>query len=93
MVYFGVLYGIFKENGGQAAVHNRIYEQIIYNYMVSKIETAYVIGKRTTTAYLAKDALDMEHMLAGLRTKTEKKFWLKNIHTKRSSYDKINIMV
>jgi len=63
LVCFGVLYGVFKDNRGQTALHNRIYEQIIYNYMESKIETAYVMGKRTTTAYLAKDVLDMEQVL------------------------------
>ena len=31
----GILYGIFKRNG-QIRIHNRIYEQLIYDYMISK---------------------------------------------------------
>ncbi len=34
----GVTYGIFKQNG-QLKIHNRIYEQVIYNYLISKEET------------------------------------------------------
>ncbi|MEM9886929.1 MAG: AAA family ATPase [Bacteroidota bacterium] len=35
----GVLYGIFKRNG-QVKVHNRIYEQLIYDYLASKMLTS-----------------------------------------------------
>ncbi|MEJ6951049.1 AAA-like domain-containing protein [Natronospora cellulosivora (SeqCode)] len=35
----GVLYGIFDNDNGFLKIHNRIYEQRIYNYMISKIET------------------------------------------------------
>ena len=34
-----MLYGIFKKEEDFLKIHNRIYEQIIYNYMVSKVET------------------------------------------------------
>ena len=41
LIKMGVTYGIFKNNGGsRLQIHNQIYEQIIYNYMISKIETA-----------------------------------------------------
>jgi hypothetical protein len=33
----GILYGIFKRNGS-IRIHNKIYEQRIYNYMISNIE-------------------------------------------------------
>ncbi len=35
----GVLYGIFDNDNGFLRIHNKIYEQRIYNYMISKIET------------------------------------------------------
>jgi hypothetical protein len=38
LVHFGVLYGIFKNETGKVRIHNRVYEQIIYNYMASKLE-------------------------------------------------------
>lgn len=33
----GILYGIFKRNG-TIRIHNKIYEQLIYNYMASNVE-------------------------------------------------------
>jgi len=33
----GILYGIFKRNGS-VKIHNRIYEQLIYSYMISNTE-------------------------------------------------------
>ncbi len=33
----GVVYGVFKQNG-KLKIHNRIYEQRIYNYLISNIE-------------------------------------------------------
>jgi len=38
LVHFGVLYGIFKNETGNVRIHNRVYEQIIYHYMASKLE-------------------------------------------------------
>ena len=34
----GVLYGVFKRNG-KVKIHNRIYEQLIYDYLASVVET------------------------------------------------------
>ncbi|TDP81427.1 PD-(D/E)XK nuclease superfamily protein [Halanaerobium saccharolyticum] len=36
----GELYGIFKNDNGSLKIHNRIYEQRIYNYLISKIENS-----------------------------------------------------
>lgn len=33
----GILYGIFKRNG-MVKIHNKVYEQLIYNYMASNVE-------------------------------------------------------
>ena len=38
LLHFGVLYGIFKNETGKVRIHNRVYEQIIYHYMASKLE-------------------------------------------------------
>ncbi|MCB9293538.1 MAG: hypothetical protein H6559_10510 [Lewinellaceae bacterium] len=37
-IHQGVLYGVFNPNGN-VKIHNRIYEQLIYNYMASKALT------------------------------------------------------
>ncbi|MFM9947025.1 MAG: AAA-like domain-containing protein [Saprospiraceae bacterium] len=44
-IHQGVLYGIFKRNGN-VRIHNRIYEQLIYDFMTSNLEV-----KMKTDAY------------------------------------------
>lgn len=44
IIELGSLYGFFKDMGGRLRIHNRIYEQRIYNYMTSKIRTSVSIG-------------------------------------------------
>jgi len=36
----GTIYGIFKNKNKILQIHNRIYEQVIYNYLSSKMETS-----------------------------------------------------
>jgi len=40
IILFGKIYGVLKDELGKAKIHNRLYEQRIYNYMASKLETA-----------------------------------------------------
>ncbi len=40
VIYFGKLHGILDEEKQKTKVHNRLYEQRIYNYMASKMETS-----------------------------------------------------
>ena len=37
LISIGTMYGVFKRNG-EVKIHNRVYEQRIYNYMASKVE-------------------------------------------------------
>ncbi|WP_035571189.1 AAA-like domain-containing protein [Halonatronum saccharophilum] len=39
IINLGELYGIFRNESGRVKLHNRIYEQRIYNYLISKVET------------------------------------------------------
>ncbi|WP_061995684.1 AAA family ATPase [Clostridium sp. ATCC 25772] len=39
-INLGCLYGIFKEDKGNLKINNRIYEQLIYDYRISKIQTS-----------------------------------------------------
>lgn len=62
-IYKGILYGIFKRNG-QVKIHNRIYEQLIYDYLASKLLT----GTKERLNYGGfflndDDSLDMEAAL------------------------------
>ena len=36
----GELYGMFKNENGIIKISNRIYQQLIYGYMISKLETS-----------------------------------------------------
>lgn len=47
----GTLYGIFKEQNGFVKINNRIFEQRIYNYFVSKLENKI----NTMTSYNFRD--------------------------------------
>ncbi|AQR89944.1 hypothetical protein CLOBY_17060 [Clostridium saccharobutylicum] len=44
IITMAIMYGIFKNNNGRVKIHNRIYEQRIYNYMSSLIETTSNLG-------------------------------------------------
>ena len=41
IIEIGVIYGYFKNNQGKVAISNKIFGEIIYNYMVSKLENNY----------------------------------------------------
>jgi hypothetical protein len=51
LILFGKIYGVLKEEKGKAKIHNRLYEQRIYNYMASKLETS---GKAIWDHFTAK---------------------------------------
>ena len=51
LIHFGVLYGIFKDETGKVRIHNRVYEQIIYHYMASKLE---ITGKAKFNGIIAR---------------------------------------
>ncbi|MCK4762286.1 MAG: AAA family ATPase [Candidatus Aminicenantes bacterium] len=40
VIHFGGIYGILRREAGKTKIHNRLYEQRIYNYMASKMETS-----------------------------------------------------
>ncbi|MDQ1355511.1 MAG: hypothetical protein QG657_5821 [Acidobacteriota bacterium] len=40
IILFGKIYGVLKDEMGKVKIHNRLYEQRVYNYMASKLETA-----------------------------------------------------
>ncbi len=40
IIEMGSTHGVFRERDGRLKIHNRIYEQLIFNYMASKIETS-----------------------------------------------------
>jgi hypothetical protein len=65
IINMAIMYGIFKNNNGKVNIHNRIYEQRIYNYMSSLIETSTEVGAYNQSAKFIKanGDLDIEKIL------------------------------
>ncbi len=63
-VNLGVLYGVFG-NGGQLRIHNRIYQEVIYNYMSLDLHKDVWVDKSSfqSNYLLPNHALDMEKVL------------------------------
>ena len=47
IINLGIIYGIFRNENNEVKINNRIYEQRIYNYMSSLVETSISIGSFT----------------------------------------------
>lgn len=54
----GIMYSIFKKDNGKLAIHNKIFELILYNYMIAKKHEEEV-GKRLSN-YTAKGLYENE---------------------------------
>lgn len=55
VIDMGTAYGIFREENGQVKIHNRIYEQRIYNYMSSKAETSEMFNYNFSDNFIEAD--------------------------------------
>jgi len=65
LINTAITYGIFKNYGGKVNIHNRIYEQRLYNYMSSLIETTTNLGFYNERAKFinANGSLDIKKIL------------------------------
>uniref|UniRef100_UPI0020747511 AAA family ATPase n=1 Tax=Clostridium sp. Marseille-Q2269 TaxID=2942205 RepID=UPI0020747511 len=65
LITMGIIYGIFKNSKGKIQINNRIYEQRIYNYMVSLVQTKMNVQiYNEKEKYLNKDrTLNVEKVL------------------------------
>lgn len=65
IINLGITYGIFKNENNKVKINNRIYEQRIYNYMSSLVETSVSIGPyNQQSAYIKEDGtLDIRKIL------------------------------
>ena len=63
IMYLGKVYGIFK-NSDKLQIHNRLYEQRIYNYMTAKMVVAFPRGHNYSYHFMTEDdGLDMKAVL------------------------------
>ncbi len=67
IIEFGVTYGVIGRENNRIKVHNRIYEQLLYDYMVSKTETSITFPSYEGT-YVKDNILDVKHLLLGFQT-------------------------
>ncbi len=64
VISLGLMFGIFR-NGQGIKIHNRIYEELIYDYMTSKAKSRLILAEYTVSKdyKLANNALNMELVL------------------------------
>jgi hypothetical protein len=64
-INLGSVYGIISENNGKCKIHNRIFEQKIYGYQLSKIETENRNNYPSPVSeiYFEGDRLNLTHVL------------------------------
>jgi len=74
IIYLGLTYGIFSHNG-TVKIHNRIYEQRIYNYMVTKTVVRSESGHNYGGHFrLPNNQLDMEAVLQKFQSFMKEEF-------------------
>ena len=63
IINLGTLYGVFREHEGKVKIHNRIYEQRIYDYMSSKKEASNMSLYNFRDNFIEDGTLNMEKVL------------------------------
>jgi hypothetical protein len=65
VIHLGNIYGILKKEKGKVRVHNRLYEQLIYDYMSSNLETSSSMEHyAVSSSYLEEDGgLNVEKVI------------------------------
>jgi hypothetical protein len=65
IINLGAIYGILKKEKGKVRIHNRLYEQLIYDYMSSNMETSGGIGfYPVSSSYIKEDgSLNVEKVI------------------------------
>lgn len=65
MIHLGEIYGILKSDKGKCIIHNRIYEQRIYNYLSSKLQTSSNITDNIVSSHYidAESRLDLKQVM------------------------------
>jgi hypothetical protein len=85
-INLGILHGIFPQlsmgRTGALSIHNRIYQEVIVNYMVSKSETSIPLGRYDFQgSYLTDDgALDIEKLLRKFQIFMQEEYSKKDVN-------------
>ena len=76
IINFGILYGIFVDKDSVIKIHNRIYNEVIANYMTSKIDQNKALDKIDFGSGYKNDdnSLNMEAVLLGFQAFMKKEY-------------------
>ena len=83
LMRLGAMYGILKEGENKVCIHNRVYEQIIYNYMaVRRIEEGRIGGNTYLGDQFSDDygGLDLEAVLLKFQSFMKEQRSKKDLH-------------
>jgi hypothetical protein len=83
LMRLGAMYGILKEGENKVCIHNRVYEQILYNYMaVRRIEEGRIGGNTYLGDQFSDDkgGLDLEAVLLKFQEFMKENYSQKNDH-------------
>ena len=72
----GVLYGVFVEKNGRIAIHNRIYSELIVNYMADRLHQSQTLRHKDFGGGYRNDdnTLNMEALLLGFQAFMKKEY-------------------
>ncbi len=62
----GIMYGIFREDNGKLVIHNKIFEELIYHYMLERqsvINMQVPVSSLELRGFITNGALNMERIL------------------------------
>ena len=76
MINYAALYGILVNRNGKAVVHNKIYSEVLLNYMTNKMEFAQAKRRVDIGGFYKNDddTLNMEAVLLGFQTFMKKEY-------------------
>ena len=65
LIHIGTIYGILRREQGKTRIHNRLYEQLIYDYMSSNLETSGGLEySHVSSSYIEEDGtLNIEKVI------------------------------
>lgn len=79
VINLGVIHGVLRKHDAKTSIHNRIYEQLIYNYMSSKLETGIRFGV-VSSSYIENDgSLSVEKIIRKFQDFMKEKYSSKDI--------------
>jgi hypothetical protein len=76
IIKIAVLYGIITEKTGKASIHNRVYNELIVNYMTNKMELYQISTKKVVSVGYKNDdgSLNMASVLLGFQEFMKKEY-------------------